>query len=111
MINQLLSIAHAPYLTRIWKILNLQHSLILKSQYRKEVWLGNVENHEWRELKEEIKAERGAKCSVCGCTKHLDLHHMKARRTGGTDVKDNLQLLCRNCHAQTSSFGDHSRLQ
>ncbi|NJN11260.1 MAG: hypothetical protein HC815_26095, partial [Richelia sp. RM1_1_1] len=32
---------------------------------------------------------------------------MKARRTGGTDVKYNLQLLCRNCHAQTSSFGDH----
>jgi group II intron reverse transcriptase/maturase len=75
------------------------------------VWLGNADNHKWRELKEEIKAERGAKCSVCGCTKHLDLHHMKARRTGGTDVKDNLQLLCRTCHAQTSSFGDHSRLQ
>lgn len=75
------------------------------------VWLGNAENYEWRELKEEIKAERGAKCAICGSTDGLDLHHIKPRRTGGTDDKENLQLLCRNCHAQTSSFGDHSRLQ
>jgi hypothetical protein len=26
----------------------------------KKVWLGNAENDEWRELKSEIKAERGA---------------------------------------------------
>lgn len=76
-----------------------------------QVWLGNALNDEWRELKEEIKAERGAKCAVCGSTEDLDLHHMKARRIGGTDVKENLQLLCRHCHAQTSSFGDHMRLQ
>jgi RNA-directed DNA polymerase len=75
------------------------------------IWLGNAENDEWRELKEEIIAERGAKCAVCGCTEGLDLHHIKARRIGGTDDKENLQLLCRSCHAQTSSFGDHSRLQ
>ncbi|KAB8314296.1 group II intron reverse transcriptase/maturase [Tolypothrix campylonemoides VB511288] len=76
-----------------------------------KVWLGNALNDEWRELKEEIKAERGAKCAICGCTDDLDLHHIKARRIGGTDAKENLQLLCRRCHAQTSSFGDHSRLQ
>lgn len=75
------------------------------------VWLGNAENDEWRELKAEISAERGAKCSVCGCTERLDLHHIKARRVGGTDDKENLLLLCRFCHAQTSSFGDHRRLQ
>lgn len=76
-----------------------------------KVWLGNADNQEWRELKQEVKAERGAKCAVCGCTSGLDMHHIKARRIGGTDVKENLQLLCRNCHAQTSSFGNHSRLQ
>ena len=76
-----------------------------------KVWLGNAENDSWRELKEEVLAEHGAKCAVCGCTKELDLHHLKARRIGGTDVKENLQLLCRFCHAQTSSFGNHSRLQ
>lgn len=75
------------------------------------VWLGNAKNDQWRELKEEIMAECGAKCIACGSTARLDLHHIKARRTGGTNVKENLQLLCRRCHAQTSSFGNHGRLQ
>jgi Ni/Co efflux regulator RcnB/uncharacterized protein YlaI len=76
------------------------------------VWLGNAQNNEdWRELKEEIKAERGAKCDLCGSKENLDLHHLQARRYGGKAVKENLQLLCRSCHAKTPSFGDHSRLQ
>jgi 5-methylcytosine-specific restriction endonuclease McrA len=76
------------------------------------VWLGNAENNEnWRELKEEIKAERGAKCALCDSAENLDLHHLKARRYGGKAVKENLQLLCRSCHAKTPSFGDHRRLQ
>jgi 5-methylcytosine-specific restriction endonuclease McrA len=70
------------------------------------VWLGNAENNETlRELKEVVKAETGAKCAVCGITGQLDLHHINARRHGGLDVVANLQLLCRNCHALTPSFG------
>ena len=76
-----------------------------------QVWLGNAENEVWRELKEEIKAEHGAKCFICGSTLALDLHHIKARRYGGQDVKENLQRLCRSCHTKTPSFGDHRRLQ
>jgi RNA-directed DNA polymerase len=75
------------------------------------VWLGNADNEQWRELKEEIKAERGAKCALCGSQDQLDLHHINARRYGGLDVKENLQLLCRRCHVETPSFGDHRRLQ
>ncbi|BAY59167.1 reverse transcriptase (plasmid) [Leptolyngbya boryana NIES-2135] len=76
------------------------------------VWLGNAENNEeWRELKEEIKAERGAKCDLCGSRENLDLHHLQARRYGGKAHKENLQLLCRSCHTGTETFGDHSRLQ
>lgn len=75
------------------------------------IWLGNAENEQWRELKEEILAERGAKCAVCGSTEQLDLHHIKPMRIGGLDVKENLQLLCRHCHVLTPSFGDHKRLQ
>lgn len=70
------------------------------------VWLGNAENNETlRLLKEVVKAETGAKCAVCGITGQLDLHHIIARRHGGLDVVENLQLLCRNCHALTPSFG------
>ena len=75
------------------------------------VWLGNVENDEWRELKEENLAERGGKCSIYGCTEGLNLHHIKARRIGSNDDKHNLLLLCRSCHAQTSSFDDHGRFR
>jgi RNA-directed DNA polymerase len=75
-------------------------------------WLGNAENNEdWRELKAGIEAERGAKCDSCGSAMELDLHHLKARRYGGKDIKENAQLLCERCHVQTPTYGDHSRLQ
>jgi RNA-directed DNA polymerase len=76
------------------------------------VWLGNAENNEqWRMVKEEVMAERGAKCERCGSTVNLDLHHIKARRYGGKDVKANAQLLCEPCHVHTTPYGDHKRLQ
>jgi RNA-directed DNA polymerase len=76
------------------------------------VWLGNAENNEvWRELKAEIKAERGARCERCGNRVGLDLHHVKARRSGGRDIKAHAQLLCEPCHVQTPTYGDHHRLQ
>lgn len=70
-----------------------------------QVWLGNADNSQWRELKETIKAERGAKCEVCLSTINLDLHHVKARKSKGKDDVENLQLLCRDCHVQTPSYG------
>jgi group II intron reverse transcriptase/maturase len=77
-----------------------------------QVWLGNAPNNEeWRELKEQIKAERGAKCERCGSPVDLDLHHLKARRYGGQNTKANAQLLCEHCHVQTPTYGDHKRLQ
>jgi group II intron reverse transcriptase/maturase len=76
------------------------------------VWLGNAENNEiWREIKAEVEAERGERCEICGRKVPLDLHHLKARRYGGQDTKDNAQLLCEDCHAKTPTYGDHSRLQ
>jgi hypothetical protein len=70
-----------------------------------QTWMGNAENATWRELKEEIKAQRGAKCEWCGSLGKLDLHHVISRKNKGKDVEENLQLLCRTCHAQTPSFG------
>jgi RNA-directed DNA polymerase len=76
------------------------------------VWLGNAENNErWREIKAQVKAERGAKCEHCGNPVNLDLHHRKAKRYGGKDTIDNAELLCEPCHVHTPTYGDHSRLQ
>jgi len=47
-------------------------------------------------------------CEVCGHTA-IDIHHLEARGMGGTtkpDVIENLQALCRECHAK---FGDQKR--
>jgi hypothetical protein len=76
------------------------------------VWRGNAENNEvWREIKAQVKAERGATCERCGTTVNLDLHHRKARRDGGQNTIDHAELLCRPGHVQTPTYGDHSRLQ
>jgi RNA-directed DNA polymerase len=76
------------------------------------VWLGNAENNErWREIKAQVKAERGAKGEHGGNPVNLDLHHRKAKRYGGKDTIDNADLLCEPCHVHTPTYGDHSCLQ
>ena len=97
-----------PYLLDAWGLVYEEPEMPLPGA----VWLGNAENNEhWRELKAEIKAERGAKCEICGSTVDLDLHHRKARRDGGRDVKENAQLLCERCHVQTPTYGRYPRRQ
>ena len=90
-----------PYLDGEW-ITSLSQP---KMPMPTKVWNGNADNAQWRELKEKIKAQRGAKCECCGRLNHLDLHHIISRKDKGKDVEENLQLLCRTCHAQTPSFG------
>lgn len=77
-----------------------------------EVWLGNAKNNErWREIKAEIKAERGRRCEICGKAYNLELHHIKARCHGGKDEKENAQLLCKLCHVKTPTYGSRRRIQ
>jgi RNA-directed DNA polymerase len=96
-----------PYLTGDWVTVEKHEDAPLPGY----VWLGNAENNEvWREIKAQVKAEDGARCVQCGSTVKLDLHHRTARRYGGKDTRANAELLCRPCHVQTPTFGDHSRL-
>jgi 5-methylcytosine-specific restriction endonuclease McrA len=98
----------SPYLEVDWETQIEQDEAPLP----KFIWLGNAENNEgWREIKAQVKAERGAQCERCGRKGTLDLHHRQARRYGGQDTIDNAELLCRPCHVHTPTFGDHSRLQ
>lgn len=70
------------------------------------VWMGNADNQEWRELREEVLARYGGQCAECRNTGHLDVHHIQPRRQGGGDEIENLIPLCRTCHAKTPSYGD-----
>jgi len=97
-----------PYLSKDWET-QIESG---DSPFPEHVGLGNAENNEvWREMKAQVQAERGARCERCGTTVHLDLHHRQARRYGGHDTIDNAELLCRPCHVQTPTSGDHRRLQ
>lgn len=49
-------------------------------------------------------------CEVCDRTA-VDIHHIEARAMGGTkqaDTIENLQALCRECHAK---FGDQKQFK
>ncbi len=90
-----------PYLEGKWTTSATQPERPIQNQ----VWNGNASNAKWLDLKERIKAKRGAKCEYCGNVKQLDLHHIIARKHQGDDTEDNLLLLCRTCHVQTPSYG------
>lgn len=59
-------------------------------------------------VKRYLVMERGWKCEICNLTKWnnedipLELHHIDG--DGLNNIKENLQLLCPNCHAQTDNF-------
>ena len=53
-------------------------------------------NH-WRRLKCVYKKKKKYKCSVCGYTYHLNLHHLHYRTIGKEPFK-HLTYLCKNHH-------------
>ena len=46
-----------------------------------------------------------SKCGVCGSKKFLGIHH-KNRNRGDNSI-ENLQVLCRSCHAKHHYYADH----
>jgi 5-methylcytosine-specific restriction endonuclease McrA len=40
----------------------------------------------------------GYRCTVCGATEQLEVHHVVPRRAGGADALSNLVTLCVACH-------------
>lgn len=61
-------------------------------------------------LKKMLINERGAVCQRCGVPSgQLDAHHIKPVRHGGQTTKDNLLLLCEECHKQAHGAAGVSR--
>jgi len=52
----------------------------------------------WDEIKAQVKARDGNKCSKCGSTRNLHIHHIISVSKGGTNDISNLQIVCKNCH-------------
>lgn len=70
----------------------------------------------WEEIKQKITrkkrvlAEQNGVCAICGmlpiwCGKPLTFHydHIKTKSAG--ESRDNVRMICPNCHAQTLNYG------
>ena len=49
-------------------------------------------------LRREILERDGWRCQKCGCSKNLDVHHVRRRSALGDDEEINLITFCRKCH-------------
>jgi len=93
---------------------NLQRLNADTSHWKGQGWNKGEQLKDWsnytksQSLKPHLIKERGLKCQNCDLTRWLDediileVHHIDGDRTNNT--KDNLQLLCPNCHAVTDNW-------
>jgi 5-methylcytosine-specific restriction endonuclease McrA len=94
------------------------HTLILSEIFRLNVDTSHFDVGEFQRIgelgstpetaKRIILKERGHSCESCGITSWmgipapLDLHHIRGKKEGNT--RENVILLCPNCHAQTHNY-------
>jgi RNA-directed DNA polymerase len=70
-----------------------------------DVWNGRTELSDWRNIRDEALERDGYQCVDCGSRDNLDVHHIQAKRKGGTDTLDNLITLCEQCHVKRGGYG------
>jgi 5-methylcytosine-specific restriction endonuclease McrA len=58
----------------------------------------------WQELARQVKIRDGWRCTKCGSSKMLDVHHIVPIKAGGSNMLYNLKTLCRRCH-RLRTFG------
>ena len=64
--------------------------------------------HNWITIKEKIFQEREYRCECCGLTDwngkeiKLQIHHIDGNHNN--NIRDNLIILCPNCHSQTENW-------
>lgn len=62
----------------------------------------------WKKLRLEILERDGFKCINCGYNpedkSELQVNHIRFRELGGSDNPENLETLCKSCHAKKDAF-------
>jgi 5-methylcytosine-specific restriction endonuclease McrA len=53
---------------------------------------------QYAKLRKEILERDGWRCQKCGCSRNLDVHHIRRRSALGDEAETNLITLCRECH-------------
>ena len=60
----------------------------------------------WQKAREAARRRDGNRCTACGSTENLEVHHIKSLAEGGDEFAlSNLRTLCRDCHARTPGVG------
>ena len=52
----------------------------------------------YENVKAYVKARDGFRCRSCGARDHLEVHHIRQRKDGGSNSPDNLITMCHECH-------------
>ena len=52
----------------------------------------------YENVKAYVRARDGFRCRSCGTRDHLEVHHIRQRKDGGSNSPDNLVTLCHGCH-------------
>ena len=58
---------------------------------------------EWKALRDEILVRDGGRCTICGGTDYLHIHHIDGDRSH--DAPENLTTLCDRCHSRIHRQG------
>ncbi len=66
---------------------------------------GKIYNRDWYLLSQ--RHIRDNKCTYCGKTGFLHMHHIKPTRMGGTHDESNLCVLCAGCHKRIETMTIH----
>jgi RNA-directed DNA polymerase len=107
---QMADVPHSKYLLRIKPNPYLNDDPLLQrgeDTPLPEHWNGTMsaENRLWDEARRPVLERDGYCCAQCGSTTDLAIHHIQARKDGGSDEQDNLITLCSECHRQTANYG------
>ena len=80
--------------TASFDIQKIKNPGIEGEQYQQGEQLG------YENVKAYVKARDGFRCRNCGSRDHLEVHHIRQRKDGGSNRPDNLITLCHECHAR-----------
>jgi hypothetical protein len=59
---------------------------------------------DWDERRDRAKEKSDYECVTCGSTKWLHVHHKFSLQRGGSNLPENLEVLCSDCHGKEHNF-------
>lgn len=104
----LLSIYFANYFSKKDNS-NVDETINVKKDNKKVVKEHRTDSYDnfsqtWDDIKDTILKKYGYKCSICGKTNNLQMHHKIPIKDGGTNDLFNLIPLCKDCHEKIHKF-------